>query len=88
MDDKKTINLLIVDISVADTVVECPPYEADVGDLVEFTYGDRDVIGTVSRKIISWKDSEEYEFLSTVVNIRKAKNIWRKGWSAADAENQ
>ena len=88
MSEKQIIDLLIVDISVADVIVECPPYEADVGDLVEFTYDDREVVGTVVRKIISWKDSEEYSFLSTVITIYKAENIWRKGWSAADAENQ
>lgn len=86
MDMTQTVNLLVVDICVAEVVVECPPYEADVGDLVEFAYDGRDIIGTVTKKIISWKDSEEYAFISTVITMYEAKRVWRKAWDVTNAE--
>lgn len=81
----ETVQLLLVDISVAEVIVECPRYEAVTGALVEITYGDRDIIGTVTDRISISKHSEEYRFMAAANVIFRAKNIWNHTWTAEQA---
>lgn len=87
MGDREYVDLLIVDIEVGLEVVECAPYEALEGNLVEFHCGGRDVIGTVVKRMHCEKDAEEYDFLSEIHTIHQAEKVWRRTWSREIAEN-
>lgn len=88
MAKTETVLLLLVDISVADVIVECPMHEAVEGALVECTYDGRDIIGTVTREVAVHKHSVEYQFMAAAGVIYQAKNIWNHSWTAANDENQ
>lgn len=87
MGDREYVDLLIVDIETGLEVVECPPYEALEGNLIEFYCGNSVITGTVIRRMHCEKGGEEYAFMNEINTIYEAKNIWRCTWSRENAEN-
>lgn len=88
MEEKECRDLLIVRYNNTIHAVEAPAYEADKGDLVEFSNNVTLVLGEVVDKMFCTKDSDEYRCISKIVKLHQARRIYKMRWEAWEGNDE
>ena len=82
-------DLVVVYSEGRNYVVAAPPFEAEIGELLEFRTSDRmTLLGPVIEKMTCQKLGEEWSLVSSLARIHDTVAIYKVKWSADPSDTK